>query len=438
MRQNTTYQCLTKLLECYGYFKIYSSWGTKSVGELKTKQPEVFEHLSEIWTSLLDYDDVAKHGRAWKSDLAGLKVKDGIRLTLDALTSLAKRPEGSSVDDKILFEAMAKQALLTEELLLPKPHFLESLTEENGDSQGSNVPNALFAIWSDVLTLLADGSSSFVPDLLCGLFDTARSSQDGSEREVAAEWIKVFSRAAEPEEVRPQQVLAKTGKQARKRKREDHGRVNGVASAASCPLNRDLLASTCNNRFVDYCLNFPSDLLLNLLPHISNLHSPPIPEDKLKRLEEAIKVFLCKHDVISDDENEATRRADDDDDCVWSLVDEGEVLSALQSRDLSTNHLDLLMIDATCDEADAEKESDEEEEDLIFDFAAAKSFFRWEWPDEDPTSTQPASAVAVAAHSDHGEVTPVPAFYQNPAETKSNINGPRERRGNGKKRRRKK
>ena len=49
IRETAEYERIHKLLDCYGYLKLYNVWGTATVGELKDEQRELYDHISSLW-----------------------------------------------------------------------------------------------------------------------------------------------------------------------------------------------------------------------------------------------------------------------------------------------------------------------------------------------------------------------------------------------------
>ena len=78
IKSSTEYNKLHKLLDCYGYLKIYSIWGTKDIGQL-TEQEELYEHIKELWAVFQIQKD-SKGKKKSSTNIDQLHLKDALSI----------------------------------------------------------------------------------------------------------------------------------------------------------------------------------------------------------------------------------------------------------------------------------------------------------------------------------------------------------------------
>ncbi len=394
LRKDPDYGKLRSLLECYGYLKVYSIWGTHSLKELRERQPEVFEHVSALWT------DVQERGsnRRRLPSADGLKVREGLRTIVEQLETLLflldREDDGGNGGSRV--RMIICQVLLTEELLLPKKDFFDSLVEEDDKPLDEALPLNLLEMWREVIVLVALRTKVF-PDLLSGLFDAAEGAETNLERSLATGWLEAIVSPTCPKRESSTPKL-KVGKKRRKEDPPDPPRLFVVDDVS-------LKANPRYNSFVNHCLDKPSPLLLRLLPHLSQLHTPPLSERKQQALSSLVSVYLGRespfdkdfpadtygHKTVQDLEVASASKTDN----LWTLADG----SGLPTADMSDGD------ELTVGDADANE--------VLLNFDSDPEWFvvpRVQWEKFHLTSL---SDFYSSKDSETSAAPTVPAFYRN-------------------------
>ena len=84
IKSSMEYKKLHKLLDCYGYLRIYSIWGTKNIGQL-AEQEELYEYIKELWLDFQVQKDTK--GRKRLTDIGQVHLKEALNTIKSELTS---------------------------------------------------------------------------------------------------------------------------------------------------------------------------------------------------------------------------------------------------------------------------------------------------------------------------------------------------------------
>ena len=79
IRSSPEYVKLHKLLDCHGYLKIYSIWGTKDIGQL-SEQEELYAHIKELWDDFQMQKDSSKGRKKSSANIDRLHLKDALSI----------------------------------------------------------------------------------------------------------------------------------------------------------------------------------------------------------------------------------------------------------------------------------------------------------------------------------------------------------------------
>jgi hypothetical protein len=272
---------LRRLLELYGYLKLYSVWGLGQVKELKSDE-EVYDHVRELWTLLWPEDRPTSVDSRQLDESAGRALAE----VLEWLSRAANDAFGHFDRESSLAWTL-REALVKDELLLPRKEVAESL--EKAAEEGG-LPKELLKTWCDVLAAVAARTRA-MPDVLMGLFDVAAGGGDQHEVNLAEAWLKeICSRVEHVDQGNGSKSTKKKSKRALKLK----GPIKELIHPVPLIYAHALAEDRRYQEFVDYCLDRPCEATLGLLPSLQQVDGLRLTSSKVNQLSELIKVFLGK------------------------------------------------------------------------------------------------------------------------------------------------
>ncbi len=257
-KSNPAYESSHKLLDCYGYLKIYSIWGTDTIGELRD-QEELYAHVTDLWNEFSDSrmsqavvptkkskKKKQKPSTPFLKSVDAVKIKEAVTLVHNQINSvLQTNPE---VSGQIFI-----QSLVHDDLLLPSKDFLENLKEAK-ESKQNILPSNLVRMWSDVLKLF--DQAGLIPDLMSVLLMKWNSSKDKIERGLSSAWISKLIRSQ-----------------------------HSITDESS----QEML-----NDFIDEYLKNPDNNLIDNLPTLAKLRSPVLTPAQVNRIKKVYSIFVLE------------------------------------------------------------------------------------------------------------------------------------------------
>jgi len=300
---------LRSLVDLYGYLKLYAVWGTKRVRDLNVESSaDVYDHIRKLWIRLWPNLSV---------DVAEMDESAG-RASGEAfeyLASCAKNASGDSRAEMSLADSL-RESLTVDELLLPRAEVLTSM-----EYKGRGVPADLLTAWSDVLASVA-AKTRALPLVLMGLFDAA--VRGGHDAKLAEAWIvEICSRIENQDSTKEEEQPSKK----KRKKSKSVGPTKAVNKDFPIIPAQSLKANPNFNRFVDYCLEEPSEVSIRLLPSLAKVRNPAMSKEQQAEMSNLMGMFLGKIDgsISSGDQvakvdNLAERKS------VFSTEDEARLL----------------------------------------------------------------------------------------------------------------
>jgi hypothetical protein len=289
------YSHLHDLLDCYGYLKLYSIWGTERVGDLKD-QDELYTHITRLWkeVSAVRLSASKKRGSSGSKPVAveDVLVHDAVHVLRNDLD----RRLGKAVDggrDDLVGRAVA-HALVNDQLLLPAEDFLNSLSEEDStavEDQKHRLPNNLVRVWFAVLKIVA--SHGMMPRVCKDLVTMAvDATLPRTEREMAAAWIRLICREPADNFVVSTTGNTPNGKKKKKSKveRMDCGKGKGGERTILDPAM--LLQGVGWKDLLQEVVMTPHEATQNIIPILLKLQRPRLGSEKERSLLALMETFL--------------------------------------------------------------------------------------------------------------------------------------------------
>ncbi len=376
---------LLKTLDCYGYLKLYSQWGTVRVNDL-SDQPEVLKHISELWEEF--QLNRRKKGKRHLSteELITSDGSDAIRQDLIKFVAEDKSEDRCEILGKVV-----AAVLVNEELMLPGRELLQSMWgKDEVQDPSENLPKTLLELWRDILVVF----SNFLPDVLFELLSAAKHHDNQLSREVASSWIAAIGKSV---------VTSLRDVPFRGRKR--------LFSGLRLVDNEVTSRNPKFNYFVDCCLREPSKLLLHILPHIAKLNSPPITEESQRKLSLVIKTYLGQEQEEEAETSDAVHSVEeiqriDQRRNPWSYVTDADVLMSPDGL-LPGQNIETLYGELRLEVVEQQHECDEGDKVLLDPSSESLTFSMVDWGGAQEYKEHP--------QDDHvQESAEIPAFYRRP------------------------
>lgn len=284
IRHSREYQKLHKLLDCYGYLRLYAIWGTANLGQLR-EQTELYEHVTELWDHFHFHKLGPKRQRVTQS-IDAIGVKDAVMRIKDELIRVLSSTDEFNRD--FVADALVT-SLIEDELLFPSNEMMDTLKETEDDDESRIMPKNLEMQWWDILKLL---SQYHHITLMLERLILYGSSKDISPKHsaLAQAWIRLI--CSESSHV----VLpSKKGEKSSKKKKKQKKIVPQLPDTTTQFALLDLKVVQSNpkyNDIVDTCLMEPTPFILSVLKCLLRLRTPMLSTSTEAKVIQLMKIHL--------------------------------------------------------------------------------------------------------------------------------------------------
>ncbi|TRY73422.1 hypothetical protein TCAL_14657 [Tigriopus californicus] len=284
IRHSREYQKLHKLLDCYGYLRLYVLWGTTNLGQLRD-QTELYEHVTELWEHFQFHKLGPKRQRAALS-IDEIGVKDAVMRIEDELVEVLSSADEFNRD--FVADALVT-SLIEDELLFPSNEMMETLKEHEDEDELRVLPKNLEMQWWDVLKLLTqyDHITLLVERLL-----VHGCSKDISPKHaiLAQAWIRLI--CSESSTDAPSAKNSEKSSKKRKKQKKLPTPTQVTTTQFTLLDKEDVQSNPKFNEIVDNCLLEPTPFILGVMKCLLRLQTPRLSTLTENKVIQLMKIHL--------------------------------------------------------------------------------------------------------------------------------------------------